>query len=164
MGEHFYLTGPGKYHKQITDKSNPMAEYCVKFELRHKNNKHFSAPYEELNMLSELVENTRFWFGKDEYGCAYLFEIIKKELEERQIGFFTTICNYLFQILIYVCRSYSNSQKASYPTPIKTLDDERIDIIDSILFHKYHNPVTIADLCNETKLSRRHVQRIVLVK
>lgn len=158
----FYLTGPGVYHKQTTDKNDPMSEYCVKFELRHKTNKFSSAPTEELNRLSELLKHTSFWFGKDEYDCIGLFEKIKKELDERQIGFYSSICNHLFQILIYMCRSYSNSQKALYQPPVKTLDDERIDIIDGILFHGYHKPITIADLCDRTKLSRRHLQRVFL--
>jgi mannose-6-phosphate isomerase-like protein (cupin superfamily) len=33
-----YLTGPGVYHKQTADLSDPMSEYCINLELRHHHN------------------------------------------------------------------------------------------------------------------------------
>ena len=156
----FYLTGPGVYHKQISNKQNPMSEHCVNFEIKATRRSTAYAPKDELKRLGELLINTNFWFGHDEYGCIELFENIKKELDEQLIGFYSSVCNQLFLILIYICRCYSGAQKATYVSPHKSPDDDRIKMMDLFLFQEYATPLTVDGLCKELKLSRRHFQRI----
>jgi AraC-like DNA-binding protein len=159
----FYMTGPSVYHCQETDTIDPMEEYCINFnvellKLRSKDNMDFLKD-ETDEIINSLLSND-FWFGKDKYKSYRIFENIFKEIENKQVGYYTNIKNYISQIIINEVRCYVNKKKASYSLPLKTIDDRRKDIIDTF-FNECQNELNIETLAKELAVSVRQLNRIL---
>lgn len=146
-----YMTGPGVTHEQLTDTSDPMDEYCLQFELTERKGKS--------SRTSELIKNTRFWIGADTQNIRLLFDLLTAEDEKRETGFGKSVVNLTSQILIWLARSYSGSEKAADYVKI-TPDDKRMIIVDDTFLYKYAT-VTLDGLCRLLNLSRRQTQRFL---
>lgn len=155
-----YLTGPGVYHEQKTDPANPMMEYCINFEIRMSRRDGGSAAAYEEEQLARWLLSTKFWFGKDLFNSGYLFEQIYRELEEKRIGYYISSRNYIFQILLNMIRSFMGPLRANYPIPIKTLYENRIQILDHHLYYAYQDNVSVSEIAREMGVSCRQFQRI----
>lgn len=159
----FYLTGPGVYHKQTADESDPMSEYGIYFEiLGDKGGKAGKDLFleEEIHEITGILSGTNFWYGRDTYGCIGLFERMIDEIEARELGYYESIKNYIGLIVINAARSYANGKKASYPTPKKTVDDRRRVIIEGF-FRNYSENLTIEQLAREVGLSCKQLNRVI---
>lgn len=158
-----YITGPGKSHKQIADKNDPMVEYCINFEIL----RHTALPEQpkdlqaEIKEISEVLQKTHFWIGKDIHNTYKLFDNIFDEIRNRYSAYYLSIQNYICQILINTARCYLNNKVSSYEAPPKNLDDKRRFIIDMYMSDYFHN-MSISDLAEKVGLSVRQVNRILL--
>lgn len=157
----FYLTGPGVYHEQTTDKYEPMSEYCINFDysVKKPSSSKDSTPSEEVDMLVQALSEFSFWFGFDEYDNMELFEKIYEELETQLVGYYTSVRNYITQIIINVLRCYLK-QKASYIIPLKTLNDNRRQTLDILLYENYKN-ITMNQMSEILMVSTRQLDRII---
>ncbi len=157
----FYLTGPGVYHEQKTDVSLPMAEYCINFDFKllRSSGKSDNIPEIEVNELVEILKGTNFWFGKDEFGSVDLFEKVYHELSHPRIGYFTSVRNYICQIIINSLRSYVDSIPA-YSFPYKSPEDYRRQIVDE-MFHNRYRDISMEKMAKAINVSKRHLERIV---
>lgn len=155
-----YMTGPDVAHEQIPDLEDPMAEYCIFFEVRTGNipasQQH---PLTDEPVLGELLTSTPFWFGREDGGLMPLFELIAEELSRRRIGMHRMITNLLEMILIRTIRLYA--QEDIHPTvPAKTLDDSRMLIIENnFMYHA--STISLKALSEKLGLSERQTDRII---
>lgn len=155
-----YMTGPDVAHEQIPDPDDPMAEYCIFFEVishqtAHKHRR--SIPQEPA--LSDLLLSTPFWFGSDDGDLMLLFKLLAEELSERRLGLHHMATNILEMILIRTIRQYSETE-ISPTIPAKTLDDSRMIIIEnSFMYHS--SSITLKALSEKLGLSERQTDRII---
>ncbi|RCW47520.1 AraC family transcriptional regulator [Paenibacillus prosopidis] len=133
-----YMTGPDIVHEQITDLPGPMAEYCICFE----------------------VLATSFWFGQDKQNLLQLFEQLSCETANRYIGCYLTVQNIIEQIVIKLVWNYTNNYPTSSAMPLKTLDDERVVIIENCFLSNFHD-ITVQTLAHKLGLSVRQTERTI---
>lgn len=147
-----YMTGPGIFHEQLTNKQMPMQEYCFGFELRKRRN------LSDTTFSKSLVE-TSFWIGKDTGECERLFEFLARELKSRLIGCTHNIRNTASAILVELVRQYTGSRRENeliHSVP----DDRRMRIVDSYFVYHYAQ-VSEEGLGQILGLSSRQVQRFL---
>ncbi|MCC2685780.1 MAG: AraC family transcriptional regulator [Paenibacillaceae bacterium] len=159
----FYLTGPNVYHEQKSHEDNPMTEYCLNFEISRRKTRHdkSSHPAQGGNEIAQILQDTRFWFGDDLYGCIELFRHIFLELDRQLVGYYSNIRNYISQIIIQSARCYSDNRKASYIAPRKSLDDMREQLLSRFFLKHRNEPLTLNMIADELGLSSRQASRIV---
>ncbi|MCH5186167.1 MAG: AraC family transcriptional regulator [Oscillospiraceae bacterium] len=147
-----YMTGPLITHEQITDKSDPMDEYYVQFEIsENKKGKGGRA--------SELIKNTHFWIGEDNRNSLRLFEMLTEENEKQEIGYVKNVINLTSQFLVALARNYAGVEKISDYARI-TPDDRRALITDEVLATDYAS-ITLKTLSKRLNLSPRQTQRFL---
>ncbi|MGY4759261.1 AraC family transcriptional regulator [Paenibacillus caseinilyticus] len=151
-----YMTGPDIAHEQITVLSDPMAEYCICFEVlaHHVNDD------PDLSFLVDQFVQTTFWFGQDKQNLLQLFEQLSYETTNQYIGCFLTVQNIIEQIVIRLIRNYTNNAPTSSSMPLKTLDDERVVIIENSFRSNFHD-LTIQKLAQKLGLSVRQTERTI---
>lgn len=160
----FYLTGPGIYHEQKSDVNDPMAEYCLNFELciaDKKSVRKGSHINSELCEITKTLLDTYFWFGSDMYDTSRIFSLIMSELENQWLGYYTNLHNLICQIIINAVRCYTNQRKTSFRIPKRIPDDNRRLIIDSYL-REYDKKLTALELAGRLGVSTRQLDRIMI--
>lgn len=156
----FYLTGPNVYHAQKGHHDNPMAEYCVNFEIIGEKGKGNNV-LKDQELISETLEATTFWYGKDRFNSIELFEKVTEETHNKYVGYMDNIKNYLQQILLNCIRSYLANPYSLDQPPIKSKDDHRRLITDTYL-HKFKEEVSVEELAERLLLSERQTRRFFL--
>lgn len=159
----FYMTGPGVYHEQNTDKSNPMAEYAISFELTaEKRCKKLETTHmhgDEAAII-EAFSNTGLWIGLDEYSNVSLFDKIFWELENKQVGYYYNVQGLVMQIIVNASRCFMIHRKSEATAPVKLSDDKRRYILD-FYFGECYKTLTFDALAANLNVSRRHLNRII---
>ena len=159
----FYLTGPGVYHRQISDNETPMVEYCIDFIII-KNNEGFiniPVPKLEMDIISDTLTKTSFWYGEDIYRSSEIFKRIFYELEKKMLGCYLSVSNYLAQVIINSVRCYTNNNSRNYSLPLKTLDQKRENIIGILFNERYSEDLKLEDVAETVCTSRRQAERII---
>jgi AraC-like DNA-binding protein len=156
----FYLTGPSIYHLQISDIKDPMVEYCLNFNIIKGKNKDISISKSELDSITNIISNVKFWFGHDLYGTIAIFEKIFDELDKKMVGYNLTIASYITQIIVNTARSYAGSHPVAYELPVKTLDSKRENIIGMFLEEKCGENLQLSDVADLLCTSVRQTERI----
>lgn len=158
-----YLTGPNVYHEQKGDEDNPMAEYCINFEIskNHSVKPRAQDNYKglDLNLIEYSLSKTVFWFGQDNKDNIHLFEKLIEEINQKQIGYYFNIRNYISIILTNTVRSYGNNPPSADPPPVKDINDRRRLLADQYI-EKDWNTRSIDDLAQKLGVSRRQLNRI----
>ncbi|WP_170311592.1 AraC family transcriptional regulator [Vallitalea okinawensis] len=153
----FYLTGPNVYHAQKGHHDNPMAEYCVNFEIIGEKIKENQGSKDQ-EVISKTLKETTFWYGKDKFNSMDLFKKIAEESHYKYVGYMENIKNYLQQILLNCIRSYLEYPYSLDQPPIKSKDDQRRQITDTYL-HRFKEEVSVEELAKILGLSERHTRR-----
>jgi len=156
----FYLTGPGIYHEQVADKNDPMVEYCINLEFRPLKKKH-SKLSKDIIEIENILYNTHFWFGKDEYATHEYFLKIFSELENNLLGYNTNIQTLISQIIINVARYFTSQKKAASDVLNKEMYDKRRRILDDF-FRNYKEQLKPEALAELIGVSVRQLDRIML--
>ncbi|RKP56292.1 AraC family transcriptional regulator [Cohnella endophytica] len=157
-----FMTGPDIIHEQIPDFNDPMAEYCIFFEVLPGD----STPAINRNhiandrLMSELLMSTPFWIGTDRENMMALFEMLASELSIQSVGFHHTVTNILEIIVIRLVRQYSLHTSSLHPVPLKTLDDSRLLTIENCFLYQYPS-ITLKKLADNLRLSTRQTERAV---
>jgi AraC-like DNA-binding protein len=157
----FYLTGPNVYHEQISDNDDPMVEYCINFDYKILNTSPFkdTIPKKENEQIIKVLQSTNFYYGKDAYNNLELIERVFNELNEKNFGYYTSLKNYLSQIIINTLRCFSVEKRAHYKIPSKNLDDARHQILDEFFTFNFSD-ITAQKAADKLKISRRHLDRV----
>lgn len=156
-----YLTGPDVYHEQIVVPEDPMEEYCINFELTGGTNRRRNNLHEDIDIIPDIIRKTKFWLGKDTHGCCDLFDKIMREMDNKYLGYCTSIQNYLTQIFINISRNFSGNIRSGCSLPIKDKNALRRIIIDKY-FNEVDKKLSINDLSEKVGLSVRQLNRIML--
>lgn len=159
----FYLSGPGILHEQLADENDPMCEYCLNFEFRKLGTRGIHNQYcnkNEIERMLEVLGNTNFWFGQDEYSTFELFERVFSEIETKQMGYYTSILNLASQIIINSIRNFGVKRDAAYDIPDKISYDKRRNTIDNF-FREYDKSLKPGKLSKLLNVSERQLNRIM---
>ncbi|MDQ0877815.1 AraC-like DNA-binding protein [Paenibacillus sp. V4I3] len=151
-----YMTGPDIVHEQITVLADPMAEYCICFEVLANN----INDDPDLSFIADQFVQTTFWFGQDKQNLLPLFEQLSYETTNQYIGYYLTVQHIIEQIVIKLVRNYTNNVPTSFVMPLKTLDDDRVVIIENSFLYNYDD-LTIQKLAQKLGLSVRQTERTI---
>ncbi len=157
-----YVTGPEVAHEQIPHPEDPMAEYCIFFEILPSNSVSplVKRTYVKEPSLPELLLSTPFWIGLDSGKLLELFELLAEELSLEQAGVHHMATNLLEMIVIRLIRQYRKNHASTQSLPLKTLDDSRLLMIEnSFLYH--YDSITLKQLADQLGLSSRQTERMV---
>lgn len=137
------VTGPFVNHEQIP--ITPLKKYSLYFTI-----------YKEAdNNLINLFLNNKHWGGIDN-NFNELFSKIKKELEEKKIGYLENVECYLKQLLISIIRNYNTS----YESESKSTENDLTFEIEAIFLNEFKT-ITINEMANRLFMSVRQLQRFL---
>lgn len=146
-----FMTGPSIIHEQIPDHQDPMAEYCIFFEVLPGNR----AP---ISQLSELLLSTPFWIGQDKENVLDLFYMLANELMRKSAGMHHMVTIILEMIVIRLVRQYPENHSVSKSVPIKVPDDLRLLSIENCFLYEYAS-ISLKKLADQLGLSTRQTER-----
>lgn len=157
-----FVTGPDVVHEQIPNLEDPMAEYCIFFEVLPGNSVSPNVKHQHLSepSLPELLVANPFWIGQEDGTMLSLFEMLAEELSRGRIGVHHMATNILEMIVICLLRHYRGNHSAIPSLPLKTLDDSRLLMIENCFLYEY-NSITLQQLANQLGLSTRQTERMV---
>ncbi|MCA0753438.1 AraC family transcriptional regulator [Paenibacillus sp. N4] len=155
-----FMTGPDVAHEQITNPEDPMAEYCICFEVigNIASMADKTAKGQDLAHLAGILTRTPFWIGQDTQQMLPLFEQLAHETKYQYIGYYSIIAGIIEQIIIKLVRNYTSNQPSIHPVNLKTLDDNRLVIIESSFLGDYAS-ITLHSLADKLGLSVRQTER-----
>lgn len=159
-----YLTGPGIYHEQHTDPTDPMDEYCINFDFKKIEKSRKSedeCSNTDLEEISRLLEENNFWIGHFEGTHRHLFEQILSELDQQRLGYDIYLRHLVSLAILELARSMSRQQPSGVYLPKKSLDDRRRLILDWFLGGESPDLLTLGDLAKKLGLSTRQLNRII---
>ncbi|MNB85143.1 Transcriptional activator NphR [compost metagenome] len=157
-----YVTGPDIVHEQLPHPEDPMAEYCIFFEILPSNSilPPVKRSFVKEPALPELLLSTPFWIGTDNGNMLDLFQLLADELSLEQAGVHHMATNILEMIVIRLVRQYRQNHVPTQSLPLKTLDDSRLLMIEnSFLYH--YDSITLKQLAGQLGLSTRQTERMV---
>lgn len=156
-----FMTGPDIAHEQLTSPDDPMAEYCICFELIPGSARPYPAKTDEeieSRTIAELLKETLFWFGQDEHNMLLSFQQLSSETTHRTIGFDRMVKQILHELIIKLIRNYTCNRPSIQQLPVRTLDDNRLILIEESFLTNY-SAITLQDLANLLGLSKRQTER-----
>lgn len=156
-----FMTGPDIVHEQLTSAENPMAEYCICFEIIPSTTSPRVSDFsegEEISKIVGLLKDTHFWFGQDTQHMLSSFQQLAEETTHRYIGYYAMTKQIIEQIIIKLVRNYTHNRPSSHLNSPRTLDDNRVVIIEESFLRDYSN-ITLQILANRLGLSERQTQR-----
>ena len=152
-----YVTGPNIEHEQVSDKSNPMEEYCIYFEV-NTNSDLFVSNSES---FENILFNRKFWLGSDKYNIYPLFIQLIYELDNRRLGYNIQAESLIKQILVCLVRNYSKGKNAIEKLNSSDINDKRCIITDRYFLYEYAD-ITLNNLAARLGLGIRQTQRFLL--
>lgn len=159
----FYLTGPGIYHEQTSDQTEPMVEYCLNLDIKLSNKpsqKNQTFPAIEVLTLENILLNTHFWIGQDPYNSWLLVKKMLDEYENPQLGYYLNIESLITQLIINAVRCFDNHRIVSYRQQIAASAENRRRTMDSY-FRNYYKPLKPASLADSLNVSVRQLERLI---
>lgn len=164
-GSEFYITGPYIQHKQVSDRNNPMSEYCLECEINILENipDNFITSIQENRLLKEILSGSYPCTFKDIFGIAGMFEEIFKEAEGQKVGFILKIQTLIISIVGNLFRAVAlqDNVKYEYKLPLKPLDDFRSERLVKFMELNYKNSITLEEASNVLYLSPRQINRLM---
>ncbi|MDD3615039.1 MAG: AraC family transcriptional regulator [Lachnospiraceae bacterium] len=155
-----YMTGPHIEHEQIPIENDPMAEYCIYFNLQKSN----TGSADNINDIASHFAAVHFWFGQDTQDLFPLMQQIFFELEHKYSGYMIQVESLLQQCIVKMVRNYENaldSEKES-PThfPPSNLVDSKYLIVEESFLYDYET-ITLENLSSRLGLSPRQTERFL---
>ena len=158
-----YMTGPNIEHEQVSDKSNPMEEYCIYFELNTNANQNANPPLvDNIDSFENILLNHKFWLGSDKYNIYPLFIQLITELDNRNLGYNIQVESLIKQILVCMVRNYSKGKHDVEKSNLSDINDKRCIITDRYFLYEYSD-ITLNDLASRLGLGIRQTQRFLLI-
>lgn len=148
--ETLYVTGPGIEHEQVPCASNPMAEYCVYFQIQGSN--------KQKDTFVALFEKTKFWFGKDTQNIHITMSEFFSELKNRNCGYVAQAEALLKELIVKVVRNYT-FEKDSYNGYV-SLNDKKLFIAEECFLYNYLD-LTLNQLASRLGLGKRQTERFL---
>ncbi len=156
-----FMTGPDIAHEQLTSPNDPMAEYCICFEVIPGPSWPYPAKTleeQESYTMAELLKETLFWFGQDTQNMLHSFHHLSSETIHRYIGYDRMVKQIIEQLVIKLIRNYTGNRPSIRQPLLRTLDDDRLILIEESFLTNYC-AITLQDLANLLGLSKRQTER-----
>lgn len=159
-----YITGPWIRHKQITDREDPMCEYCLECEITVIEADTSSAFLTDENIyIKETLSKSYPYAFTDIYGISSAFEEVFNEAEEQKPGFLLKIQVLVYKIIIDLFRTVYLNEKLNYKYPVTrdSQDANRIQRLVKYIDANYKNRITMEDVSKILLLSPRQIDRLM---
>lgn len=151
-----FVTGPHIEHEQISDKEDPMSEYCLYFNLQTLSDSSDS----DSKVVISGFKDTVFWFGEDSQDIYPLLQRITYELENQKTGYMLTVKSYIEQYIVKMVRNYEIKSKKSSLFHSIDRSYNKYFIVDTVIQAEY-NTITLNDLSERIGLSPRQTERFI---
>ncbi|MDO8685168.1 MAG: AraC family transcriptional regulator [Clostridiales bacterium] len=164
-GGEFYITGPYMQHRQLSDKENPMAEYCLECEINVLDSisDALTSSKQEIRLLKDILAIPYPVIFKDTEGISAIFEELFREAEEQAAGFYLKLQTLVVNILIGMFRSVISAENIKYKSvlPQKSVDDFRINRLVKFVETNYKRVISLEDISKVLFLSPRQINRLM---
>jgi len=113
----------------------------------------------EIRTIIELANSSKFWIGKDLFGCQDIFEKIYLELERKHLGCYLKVQNMISNFII----SCVQSMNLSFPHNAKYWEkpsNKATNIVSFIATH-YTENITLQTAAVYLNLTPRHINRLL---
>lgn len=114
-----YVTGPHVEHSQISEKENPLWEYCVYFYIPHSD----ELQENPASNTADIFSKNKFWFGKDSQNIEATMKQLFSEFEHKQIGYQHQVELLLQQLVIKLVRNYEKNKASSKQYALANLQE-----------------------------------------
>ena len=146
-----YITGPDYYHRQKTDLSDPMSEYCVFFELHSTGD----------DVIYEQFSKRNFWIGKSNSEIKKLFQRIYEQAELNTVYSRSALALYLQMLLLELSYKYD---KKTYEMPCEVYSAvSETQQIDWLFLYRLKD-ISLELIASSLNLSIRQTQRVIREK
>lgn len=145
----FFITGPGIYHQQSTDRDEPLTEIYIYLQ---------TCGEKTSDLLVSAFLANHFYFGRHDAFDEY-FKLILQEKQEKKLGYTSAVGAIMQLLLTQIVRIYL-PQFGGISEDNDSLNDRRFFIIESAFIENPEN-ITLADLSEALGLCERQVQRLL---
>ncbi|MDL2300967.1 AraC family transcriptional regulator [Lachnospiraceae bacterium OttesenSCG-928-D06] len=149
-----YVTGPHVEHSQISDKDNPIWEYCIYIYVPN------AAYNKDASNISDIFLRNKFWFGSDTQDIITTLDQLFSEFERKQLGYQQQIELLLGQLVIKLVRNYEKNKTSGKKYLPSNLQERSSQLIEDHFLFEYQNS-KLEDLAAQLGLSRRQTQRFL---
>ncbi len=151
-----YVTGPGVEHAQLSDKNDPMCEYCVYLRVSGKNSRDSLDP---TSVAQRFLQN-HLWLGQDSQALLPLFADLFQEFKEQRTGYMIQIQSLLQQLPVKLVRCYEQGKTSAHHFSPSNLMDSNTVIIEEYFLYEYQT-CTLEGLAARLRLSPRQAERLL---
>lgn len=152
----FYMAGPHTEHSEISDREDPMMEYCLYFHI---------SP----NLPDTISGQAALWkalfsqdllLGRNAFRLFPLFKDLKEEMEKKPLGYREYICGLLKQIFVLCIRSSPSSVCEGSSTFSQNLVLQKSVIAEDYFLYEYEI-LNLKELSGRLGLSIRQTERFL---
>lgn len=150
-----YMAGPHIAHAQISEKGDPMVDYCIYLRLRRT---HLDSRGKD--ELDRIFAEKTFWIGQDKYQMENTLIQLFRELKEQRIGYTVYVETLLKQLIVQVVRNYQKGRKALRHFQPATLAEAKDFIVEESFLYEYPS-LTLEQLADRLGLGCRQTERLM---
>ena len=151
-----YVTGPGVEHAQLSDKNDPMCEYCVYLRVSGKNARETHDP---TSVAQRFLQN-HLWLGQDSQNVRLLLKDLFDEFRCQHTGYMIQIQALLQQLPVKLVRCYEQGKTSAHHFSPSNLMDSNTVIIEEYFLYEYQT-CTLEGLATRLGLSSRQTERLL---
>jgi AraC-like DNA-binding protein len=113
----------------------------------------------EIKSLIESANSSKYWIGKDLFGCQDLFEKIYIELERNHMGYYLKVQNMLSSFIISCMQSMNQSLPKS--NKFQEKHSNKATAIVSYISAHYIENITLQMAATHLNMTPRHINRLL---
>lgn len=154
--------GPGVQHSVVCEPMTEHQHLFITFDYIFSGVKTtYSNSIEEAEIKSIIksVNSSKYWIGKDLFGCQELFENIYTELERNHIGSYLKIQNMLSSFIISCIQSMNLSLHKS--NNFQEKPSNKATAIASYIATHYVENITLEMAAKHLNMTPRHINRLL---
>lgn len=143
-----FITGPGIYHEQKTDKNDPLSDIFIYMQKKDGKGK---------NAMAQTFLDTHFWFTES-FESETAMQIVE-EYKKNAPGGKWIIAGLMMKLLTEITRVYLPADFKE-TTASDSLNDKRFIIIENSFL--YNSDLTLGELSERIGLCERQAQRLLM--
>lgn len=163
--DQFYITDPYVIHRQVSDKDDPMGEYCIECAISVVNDDGFrdKALKEDMSWVRSSISKFHCYAYNDTLGLRDRFEDIVNEMERKRAGFGPKVGCLMADLVIDMLRmSDTNAVYTGLDSSRGgSVRDVQLGKLKLFLDANMADDISIDDACRIVFLSPRQVNRIM---
>jgi AraC-like DNA-binding protein len=164
----FYITGPFVKHSQVSDKGNPMREYCLECEINivNRTTEEYPVNRTENQLLISLLSKCHPRVFKDNKGICLKFAEMIKEEQEKALGYGLRLQTLIIAILIDIFRIVASivqiDDQLEDELSMSAVNKQRINRLLDFIHFNYKLTIGIKDAAALLFLSTRQTNRLMI--